>query len=380
MITPYLRYRLRVIRHNAASMQHAARIAEKQWLPHLSGHVPQEVLKVIVLCADGASCRTVYDSEHLAAAGFASLILTRPVVDPDALTRLSKVAASAQMTVVVDHFRQAELLSHAMITAGTSAEILIDVDLGQQTTGVRPGPDSVRLAAAVNRLSGVRLRGVFVDDRNMGLQPDGQQASGFGDVLAIARHCQRMIQADNMACDEIVTGQAQFNAAWQASGVSVVLGDPLIPSDAAASSADETENHWSVKNETRKAGSHHGAMTDAGMTDAGITDGAITDGAAVELVARVLSRPSLEWCVVDVGAADLGEIDSRAVDRSVSPERSGHRNLTTRPRGGSLLHVRTDVSTLALSCESLDLRIGDEVVIVTNLCALRHNLPTAIDE
>jgi len=370
VITPYLRYRLSIIRNIATSMQHAARKAGKRWQPHLSGHVPQEVLNVIAGRADGASCRTVFDSEHLAAAGFASLILTRPVVDPDALTRLSKVAASAQITVVVDHFRQAELLSHAMISAGTSAEILIDVDLGQQTTGVRPGPDSVRLAAAVNRLSGVRLRGVFVDDRNLGLQPDGQQASGFSEVLAIARHCQRMIQADNMACDEIVTGQAQFNAAWQASGVSVVLGDPLIPSDAAATSADETENHRREKNETRKAESNHGE----------IKDGSITDGVAVELVARVLSRPSLEWCVVDVGAADLGELDSRAVYHSVSPKRSGHRNLTTRPRGGSLLHVRTDVSTLALSCESLDLRIGDEVVIVTNEGALRHNLPTAIDE
>jgi len=341
MITPYLRYRLSILRTNATAMQMAAREAGKLWLPHLSGQIPQEVLKVLVHFAHGASCRTVHDSEQLAAAGFQSFILTRPVVDRVALARLAKVAASGKITVVVDHFRQAELLSHAMIAAGTTADILIDVDLGQQTTGVRPGPDSARLAAAVIRLPNVRLRGVFLDDHSTDIYSNEKPpAPDFNQSLAIAQHCQRMIQADKIACEEIVTGQTQFRAAWSASCVSVLLGDPL---------------HFA----------YHAASSNA----------AVVADSAVELVSRVLSRPSLEWCVVDVGAADLG-----AADFGVCKQHPEVKTLRTRPRGASLLRMRTDVSTLTLCGESLDLRIGDEVVIATDSRALRHNLPTLIDE
>ena len=328
MMTPYLRYRLKTISERSEALQTRINAAGKIWAPFLNGCPPLPVLRAVASHTRHASCASINDAKLLAVAGFQSFIVTRPVVDNDALELLAGMTSQHSFTVVVDHFRQAELLSHALVAIGASTDVLLDVDLGQQTTGVRPGPDSINLAAAISQLPRVRLRGIFLDDRSPGTASENQAIDpSFAESLAVARHCRRMIESHPIQCDEIITAFEFSAEALNAAEITAVMTSPMRFMESPTASL--------------KASS-------------------------VELVCRVLSRPSLEWCIVDAPARVASTWNSQSC---------------TQPKGAAMLHSRGDVATLALSGESRDLRIGDEISISADLFAAteRHDLPFVIE-
>ncbi len=326
MITPRLEFCPATISECCSRVSSIVSGANKLWTPQLSGVMPPQVLQLIRENTSHACCRSVEDAEHLVAAGFQTIVVTRPVVDVNSLVRLATLAARAHVSVVVDHFRQAELLSNSMLSAGASAEVLIGVDLGRQGSGIRPGPDSVLLAAATAKLPAVHLRGLYVDDS--GCRRSQDKASGslsFDEAIGVALHCQRMIEAEKISCRDIVTGFSHLAESVAHRSVTSVLTSPC----------------------------HSVAML-PDKTDA-------TPAAA--LVCRVLSRPSLEWCVVDAGASMICD-----------PVRT----TVLQPSGARILHLHSDTTTLALAGESLDLRIGAEVVLSIDGFERNQRLPIMI--
>ena len=305
---------------NAASIHTVTNAAGKVWAPILCRFVPNEILQIIQQYTLNASCRRIEDAEHLSAAGFRSVLITIPIVHPEGLTRVSALASQAELTVVIDHFRHAELLSQALLaavlSASLSADVLIDVDLGRRVTGVRPGPDSALLAAAIARLPNIRLRGVYVDVRECTTTGPNGSALSFEESIGVAAHCRRIIEAGGIPCAEIVSGQSHVAALSAMSAVTVVMASPL------------------------SAGTKSTGQGAAHLND--------NSKAALELVCSVVSRPSLEWCVIDAGRLSWG--DARYLQ-------------VLHPSGARLLHALPEVATLQLSGESMDLRIGDTVIL-----------------
>ena len=315
MITPYVQISLDAVSHNVRLIQKAVGDGGKQWAPRLSRCVPAEILSDIILpVTDRASCGRIEDAEVLAETGFRRILLTRPVVDPEALSRLSALLHRADFSVTVDHFRQAELLSYAATQAGGTIGLMIDVDLGRQTTGVRPGPDASRLAAAASTLPGIRVVGVYADDRDTAMQPFAVQLQAFDDMITVAQHCQRTMTNDGVHCEEIVAGcQCDFTLSCQHDKITLVMCDPFV-----STISDElTHPH------------NNGRL--------------IQD---ITIISRVISRPAFEWCVINAGIQTFGQSGNVAV---------------LQPLGARVLAANADVSTLGLSDFALDLRIGDTV-------------------
>jgi D-serine deaminase-like pyridoxal phosphate-dependent protein len=257
--------------------------------------------------------------------------VTRPVVDADSLRALSILARDSDVCVTIDHFRHSEVLSQAMVAEDRTIRVLLDVDTGHSLTGVRPGPDSVRLATAVNQLPGLQLAGVIVDESTIAESlPLSDQGSALVQAVAVAKHCQRMIEASGLTCRELATGFDDFTAAFTDSDVTRVLTSPF--------KTDATVTHQTGLDKQRPA---------------------------LSLVGRVISRPSLEWCVIDIGT-DLIE---QALHTQVS-----------HPAGVQLLKTHRDISSLQLSGESLDLRIGDEIEFALNAVPEGFHLPCAVED
>ncbi len=79
------------------------------------------------------------------------------------------------------------------------------------------------------------------------------------------------------------------------------------------------------------------------------------------VVTRVLSRPTLETCVIDIGH-----------------EITATQATILSPRGASFLMLANDVSSLTLTGPALDLRIGD-LVKLQNRLACHAALPFELD-
>ena len=336
MKTPFLRYRSGRIQEslNSVVAQFGASDktpGDKSWAPLLSGQILLSVLSLISKVTSSASVRSAEEATALAGAGFRSFVLTRPVVDAESLRTLSILPKDCDVCVTIDHFRHAELLSQAMVAEDRTVSILLDVDTGHSLTGVRPGPDSVRLATAVAQLPGLHLAGVIVDESTFAKTlPLSDQENSLADAVAVAKHCLRMIEASGLTCRELATGIDDFSAAFTDSDVTQVLTSPF--------------------------------KTDGTVTP---QSGLDKQRPALSLVGRVISRPSLEWCVIDIGTGLIEQ---------------AFRTQVSHPAGVQLLKTHRDISSLQLSGESLDLRIGHEIEFALNAVPDGIHLPCVVED
>jgi D-serine deaminase-like pyridoxal phosphate-dependent protein len=283
--------------------------AGKLWSPELHADMPASVLVGIAALTPSASCRNAAAALAIAQTGFRSVILLRPIVDPDELRILAQLCRQIEVTAVVDHFRHVEFLSRVATESSTQVRVLIEVDLGNETTGVRPGPDSVRLAQAAATMPGIEIGGVYIDDRQCLWDPvsDPGDKMTFEDCANIGRHCQRMIRSAGLSCPSLVTGREHLNESMVNDSVTRLL----FPVASVGSQLPFGE------------------------------------ASGVQMIeARVISRPSLEWCIVAVGGYHLQALPL---------------HVCIVPAGAKIRHMHEDVITLELAADALDLRIGDTV-------------------
>jgi len=137
-----------------------AKRAGKRVRPHAKTHKSPIVAKMqLERGAIGLCCAKLGEAEVMADAGVGPLLVTTEIAGEPKVSRLVALRRRADVMVAVDDMDVARALSDATRAAGLGLDVLVDVNVGQDRTGVLP--DSVAdLAACVASLPGLRLRGI----------------------------------------------------------------------------------------------------------------------------------------------------------------------------------------------------------------------------
>ena len=158
--TPALVVDLDLLESNIAAMQSAVNAAGKQLRPHAKAHKrPAIARRQIEAGAAGVCCATLAEMESMVAHGF-SVLLTTPVAQRVKTDRIAALAASGDVTVVVDHPFQAELYADSADRAGVQLNVLVDLDIGDHRTGVPCDERAVSLALAIQSSAHLRFGGL----------------------------------------------------------------------------------------------------------------------------------------------------------------------------------------------------------------------------
>ena len=110
--------------------------------------------------AIGLCCAKLGEAEVFADAGVGPLHITTEVVGEPKIARLVALRRRAEVMVAVDDRDVAGALHDAMTAAGLRLDVLVDVNVGQERTGVAAPAEVAALAAVVAALPGLRLRGL----------------------------------------------------------------------------------------------------------------------------------------------------------------------------------------------------------------------------
>ncbi|WP_432492413.1 alanine racemase [Kineococcus gypseus] len=228
--TPCLLVDLDVLERNVAAAAGAARAAGLALRPHAKTHkCPPIAARQLAAGAAGLTVATVAEAEVFAAAGADDLFLAYPVwASPARGRRLRALAERVALRVGVDSAEGAGALAAAL--AGTSAQVLVEVDSGHHRTGVHPArAGAVALAAA---RVGLDVAGVFTFPGH-GYGPGRRAAAAAQEaaaLLAAAREMERaglpvrvrsggstptLADADPGALTEVRPGVYVFNDAQQ---------------------------------------------------------------------------------------------------------------------------------------------------------------------
>ncbi len=159
--TPALVVDEEALERNIAAMAAFARRAQKALRPHAKTHKsPAIAKKQIDAGAIGICCATVAELQAMAEAGIAGLLLTAPVQDPAKAEALIDVARNTPITIAVDHPTQIQNLMKKLPPEAPAIGVLVDVDVGQQRTGVADVRDTLAVARLVAQDPRLRFSGL----------------------------------------------------------------------------------------------------------------------------------------------------------------------------------------------------------------------------
>ncbi|MCA9053835.1 MAG: alanine racemase, partial [Planctomycetaceae bacterium] len=218
---------------------------------------------------------------------------------------------------------QAEALSRVCQSIGVRCRVLIDVNIGMNRTGIRPGPDAIDLARGILTLPGVRLAGVMGYEGHLLILPDPEEkqrriASVMG-VLAEAR-------------DQLLA---------------LGVGTPIV--SAGGTGSFQISANCDGPTEVQAGG---GIFADPFYTDTCQVTGL---SPSLTLLSTVVSRPKLERAVLDCGRKSL------SADH-YPPVIVGLAEGPPLPDATIALHSAEHL-TLELGPQSRQLHIGDKVLI-----------------
>ena len=165
VLTPCLAVSPSVIRSNYQAMIAIAGSADRL-RPHVKTHKCSQIVQIgASLGITKHKCATLAEAEMLAKIS-SDVLIAYPLVGPNIvkLAGLSAAYPHVQFSTLVDCISAAELVSQIFTTAGRTLDVLIDVNVGMNRTGIATGENAIELAKRIKALPSLNLVGLHVYD------------------------------------------------------------------------------------------------------------------------------------------------------------------------------------------------------------------------
>lgn len=158
--TPALLVDLDVMEANILRWQAVFDTAGVAFRPHIKTHKSPAIAACQVAAgAVGLAVAKVSEAEVFAEAGFRDLSVAYPVVGESKWRRLAELARTCAISVNVDSEMAIRGISAAAVAAGNEVGILLDINIGNNRTGMPPA-DAEAFGRLVESLPGLRLEGI----------------------------------------------------------------------------------------------------------------------------------------------------------------------------------------------------------------------------
>jgi len=163
--TPALCVDLDKFEQNIAAMRRSLATAKVASRPHAKTHkCPEIARRQLAGGAIGICTAKISEAEVFAATGIAPILMTTSNVTANKIRRAMAIRKhDPQFIQAVDYPQNARDLNDAAKEAGVVADVVIDVAIGTRS-GVPAGDQALALAALVDKLPNLKLRGIISYD------------------------------------------------------------------------------------------------------------------------------------------------------------------------------------------------------------------------
>jgi D-serine deaminase-like pyridoxal phosphate-dependent protein len=206
--TPILCIDLDVMQANIRKMAEFMHSRGKQWRPHQKCHkTPAIALQQIAAGAIGVTCAKVSEAEVMAAGGIRDILIANMVVGPRKWERVAALCRWADPIVACDHFAQVEPLAAVCRKRGVNCRVIIEVNIGLDRVGTRPGRDTLELAQAIDRLEGVTFAGIMgYEGHLLRVQDLEEKRRKINESIRVLVGCRDEIERAGIACGIVSAG------------------------------------------------------------------------------------------------------------------------------------------------------------------------------
>ena len=130
--------------------------------PHAKTHKSADIAKLqLAAGAVGVCCAKLGEAEALAEGGVQNILITSPVVTPQAIARLIALNGKiSQLRVVADNPDNVDAIAAATKAAGQALDVVVDIDPGIRRTGVPSAEAALELTQRIAAAETLRFAGV----------------------------------------------------------------------------------------------------------------------------------------------------------------------------------------------------------------------------
>ncbi len=217
--TPALLVDLDALERNVERMRTVAETHGVRLRAHAKTHKSADIARLQIERggACGICCQKVSEAEAMVRAGITDILVANEVRDPVKLARLARLAGQARIILCADDSAAVADMSAAAVKAGTTLEVLVEIDCGAGRCGIAPGEAARDLALAIAEAPGLRFSGVQAyHGRAQHLATEAERRDAIAAAEALTRETVELIAAAGLSC-EIVggagTGTYPFEAA-----------------------------------------------------------------------------------------------------------------------------------------------------------------------
>jgi D-serine deaminase-like pyridoxal phosphate-dependent protein len=176
---------------------------------HGKAHKCSEIaLRQVAAGAIGLCCQKVGEAEVFVAAGIRDVLVANVVVGQSKADRLAQLARRARVGVCVDGALQVEQLAQAAGRAGTTLQVLIEIDVGAARCGVSTEAEALELAALIaSHAPALQLRGLQAyHGPAQHKRTTSERAVAIGQAAAKASKVASLLRENGHQVDEITGG------------------------------------------------------------------------------------------------------------------------------------------------------------------------------
>jgi D-serine deaminase-like pyridoxal phosphate-dependent protein len=166
--TPALVIDLDILERNVDRMAAYCRQHGLKLRPHTKTHKTLEVARLqMERGATGLTVAKTGEAEVMAGVEGAEILVAYPILGAEKLKRLAALAKGSSLLMALDSETAARELSAAATAQQATVGVLVEFDAGLGRCGLPPGEPCVALARAVEKLPGLKFRGLMTYPGNL---------------------------------------------------------------------------------------------------------------------------------------------------------------------------------------------------------------------
>ena len=205
--TPALLLDLDVMERNLAKMARFFSAGPTRLRPHYKNHkCPALARRQMDAGAIGMTCATLAEAEALVSNGFTDILISSELAGDRKIGRFIDLARQVDIKAVVDNPRAVAALGAAGRAKGCRLGVLVNVNVGQNRTGIAPGEPVLNLARKV-LAEGLWLRGLMGYEGHVAHQVEGaQKESAYDLAMGTVMKCRRLLEENGIPIEIVSTG------------------------------------------------------------------------------------------------------------------------------------------------------------------------------
>lgn len=175
--------------------------------PHYKNHkCPELARRQIARGAIGLTCATLSEAEALVANDIDHILISSEIAGAPRIRRFIQLARSADVMAVVDNPDTAAAIGTAARNARCRPGLLVNVNVGQNRTGAKPGVPVLDLARRIAE-EGMKFRGLMGYEGHVAHMPEGaEKISAYDLAMRALMNTKRLLEENGFTVGIVSTG------------------------------------------------------------------------------------------------------------------------------------------------------------------------------